>query len=202
MQRTMDSPAVLLLAGFLATFGAYAIIRLGEIMELAGGEPLGELLIAVILLKLYPENGDTSWSVKRILSLVLIGTVLALFWVAVFAWGNTVFPVVTSEHRLAIFIGVLSAVVAAPIYEEKVVRGLLLGGLSRLMNRWIAALAVSAVFALAHNDAVIWAFIVSIVLCWLALVRRIGTLQRAIAHGTINAWVMLWYFTSGFGLFP
>jgi len=189
------------LAGVLATFACGALIWLGGVLGLLGATPLAELLVAAILFKFYPEKSAVRWSGKEVVALLSFGSVLAMFWVVVFAWGNTIFSDPSDVSGAALFIGAFSAIVAAPIYEEKVVRHLLLQGLSGLTRPWISAILVSLIFALVHKGAVVWSFIVSIVLCWLALARGVGTLQRAIVHGTINALVMLWYFTSGFGLF-
>lgn len=159
-----------------------------------------ELFLAVILIRIFPEKLTVCWSLRRVLGLLALGAVLAIFWMTVIAWGNTRFPDLSTFSTAAIVIGVISSVATAPIYEEKVVRHLLLQGLSGYTNRWVAAVLVSAVFALAHQGAVAWSFLVSLVLCWLAIVKSIGVMQRAIVHGTINLLIMLWYFTHGFGL--
>jgi membrane protease YdiL (CAAX protease family) len=190
----------LLLAGALATFACGVLIWLGEVLGLMGAKPITELLAAVVLLKIYPEKA-ASWKTKRVVGLISIGVGLGLFWVVVFAWGNTGFPDLSTFSRQAIFTGVLSAVVTAPLYEEKVVRQLLLQGAAGFVNPWIAAIFVSIMFAAVHRGALIWSFIVSMTLCWLVIVKGIGTLQRALVHGVINSLVMLWYFTSGFGFF-
>lgn len=168
---------------------------------MVGAKPITELLIAAVLIRIYPEKSTACWSAKRVAALVILGVALALFWVAVFAWGNTRFPDLSAISAVAIFTGVVSSVVTAPIYEEKVVRHLLLQGVAGYMNRWAAAVVVSAVFSLVHQGAVVWSFFGSMVLCWLAIVRGIGVMQRAIVHSTVNALIMLWYFTHGFGFF-
>lgn len=180
---------------------AGGLIWVAEKVGMVGAKPAVELLLAVILIWFFPEEPTASWSLKRVLCLVAIGAALALFWVTVIAWGNTRFPDLSSFSTTAIVTGVVSSVVTAPIYEEKAVRHLLLKGASGYTNRWVAAILVSAVFALAHQGAMVWSFLVSMVLCWLAIAKNIGVMQRSIVHGTINALIMLWYFTHGFGLF-
>lgn len=188
-------------AGVLATVLAAGLIRLGEIFAVAGAKPLTELLLAVILLKLYPEPHVASWTLKRAAALLLLGCSLAIFWVVVFAWGRTRFPDLAAGSEVAVLVGLSSSIVTAPIFEEKVVRNLLLRGGAILATPWLSAVVVSAVFSLVHRNAVAWSFILSMVLCWLALSKNIGTLQRAVVHGAVNAIVMAWYLTSGFGFF-
>ena len=168
---------------------------------MAGAKPLTELLLAVILLKLYPEPHVASWTLKRAAALLLLGCSLAIFWVVVFAWGRTRFPDLAGGSEVAVLVGLSSSIVTAPIFEEKVVRNLLLRGGAILATPWLSAVVVSAVFSLVHRNAVAWSFILSMVLCWLALSKNIGTLQRAVVHGAVNAIVMAWYLTSGFGFF-
>ena len=91
--------------------------------------------------------------------------------------------------------------VAAHVGSVEEAKDLLLRGASGFVRPWIAAVAVSIVFGLVHRGAEVWIFLCSLVLCWMAIACRLGSLQRAVVHGTTNALVMLWYFTDGFGLF-
>ena len=189
------------LAGVVATIVAGGLIALGEAFQVAGAKPLAETSIAILLFMFFPEKNVASWTVKRVAALFSIGLCLALFWVFAFAWGRTKFPDLPEGSELAIAVGLISSIVTAPIFEEKVVRHLLLRGGAALSNHWISAFLVSLVFALVHKDAILWSFLVSLVLCWLALEKGIGTLQRALVHSIINALVMTWYFSGGFGFF-
>jgi membrane protease YdiL (CAAX protease family) len=86
--------------------------------------------------------------------------------------------------------------VVAPIVEELLYRGLLLGWLVTLMPQWVALLVSSAVFAAAHLQAVQFPglMIAGLTFGWLA-VRR-GRLGPAIvAHMAFNATTVL-YLTS------
>jgi hypothetical protein len=47
----------------------------------------------------------------------------------------------------------LLAIVAAPIFEEFIFRGLIFGGLRRSLNAWPAVFASAAVFAIVHPPA-------------------------------------------------
>lgn len=194
-------PSGLLLAGILGTLAGGALIWLAGTVGVTGAKPLVELTIAAILIKIYPEDTPQCWSIKRVTALVLLGATLFAFWMVAIAWGNTRFPDLSTFSKTAVLIGIMSSVVTAPIYEEKVVRHLLLQGLSGYMNGWVAAVLVSAVFALVHQGSMAWSFLGSMVLCSLALVWKIGVMQRAIVHGAVNALIMLWYLTRGFGFF-
>ncbi|WP_372016667.1 CPBP family glutamic-type intramembrane protease [Pseudoxanthomonas sp. 10H] len=184
----------------MATIAAGAIAKAGELLGLAGSKPIAEVAIALVLFKFYPERNCAPWSFGRIVTLLSLGVALSVFWVIAFAWGRTIFPDLAAISPAAIFIGVLSSVVTAPIFEEKVVRHLLLAGVSGFLNRWVSAALVSVIFALAHQGSMAWSFLVSIVLCWLALAKAASSLQRAITHSTVNAMILLWYFSNGFGL--
>lgn len=166
-----------------------------------GATPISELLVALVLFWLYPEKGRTRYSWVQVLRLIGIGIALALFWIFAFAWGRTVFPVLPSGSEVAVIVGLMTAVITAPLFEEKIVRYLLLEGGAGFIGPWAASILVSLLFALAHQGSVIWSFVFSLAMCWLALARKVGTLQRAIIHGTVNAIIFGWYFTSGFGLF-
>lgn len=161
-----------------------------------------QLTLALVLFKLYPESTVVRWSVRLVLLLCSVGAALALVWVALFAWGNTRFIDAGDVSRASLVVGVCSAVIAAPIYEEKVVRHVLLQGATGFIGRLWASLLVSFAFALVHTDAIVSTFLGSMILCRLALVERLTSTQRAVIHGGYNAMVMLWYFTSGYGLSP
>jgi membrane protease YdiL (CAAX protease family) len=192
--------AGLFLAGSLGSLLCGAMVALMSHVGAVGAKPLAELLVALVLMKLYPEVNIVRWSSRLFLLLCAIGAALALAWVAIFAWGNTQFFDIANASVIALVVGCSSAVLTAPIFEEKVVRHLLLQGAVGIIGRWWASLFVSAVFALVHTGAMIWAFAVSMVLCWFALAKGFSSAQRAVVHGVVNAIIMLWYFTRGFGL--
>jgi membrane protease YdiL (CAAX protease family) len=198
---TRSTPLHLLAAGILATFAAGALNWVIGVVEVVGAKPIAELSVALLLIKIYPEESSATWSFRRVAALLGLGAALALCWVVLIAWGNTRFPDVSEFGVIATSASIASSVVTAPIYEEKVVRHLLLQGLTGYAGRWPAAILISVVFALMHQSAEIWSFFASMVLCWLAIARGIGVMQRAIVHGTVNAFIMTWYFTHGFGFF-
>ena len=112
-----------------------------------------------------------------------------------------------------------------PAVEELVFRGALFGGLYRLglfvsrklggkdrgerketgemVSFALSALFSSAVFALAHGEAVVVPvlFVLAFVLC--ALYRRTGSLLPClVTHATFNAFAVLLVILSGFGVLP
>jgi hypothetical protein len=65
----------------------------------------------------------------------------------------------------------------------------------------VAALIVSTIFAWAHDDMAVPAFIFSLTLSWLALKHKFSLSQRAFLHGIYNGAVMSWFLTDGFGVY-
>lgn len=200
--KTKSEASRLLLVGVIGSLICSGLIELLGCASAAGAKPLVELLVALVLLRRYPEAAVVRWTGGLVSILCIIGLALTLAWVAFFAWGNTRFFDAGSVSAPALAVGMVGAVVTAPIYEEKVVRHLLLQGAAGFIGRWGAALLISVVFGLIHTGAMVWTFLVSLVLCWLALAKGLTSTQRAIVHGTVNAMIMLWYLTRGFGLFP
>ena len=165
-----------------------------------GGTPISELLIAVVLLCIYPEQNGRAWSFRLVAALIAGGVLLGMSWVIFAAMtDNAVFPKLEEIPSRAIWLGLLSAVVTAPLYEEKVVRQLLLDGISSLTGFLVGALVVSVMFGLAHHGTMVWAFIFSMALCWSISRFGLNTYQRAIIHGVSNLVSMSWFFTQGFG---
>lgn len=201
MSSLRQDPWFLVLVGLVATFAAGGLFWLGATLGLAAIKPLVEGGFALALLSFYPERGAQPWSVRLAVGLVLLAITMALGWITIFAWGNTRFVDVATLNGATIALTLASGVVTAPLFEEKVVRGLLLDGVAALTKPLISAVAVSVVFAMAHQGAVIWSFFVSMVLCGLALAWRINTFQRALVHGVLNLMVLLWYGTYGYGFF-
>lgn len=107
-----------------------------------------------------------------------------------------------------LIITLLTNVVAAPLFEEKLLRGLALPGIRGTLPARVAkfispnivgALIVSVVFGLAHPQIMLLAVSMSLALCIMATNFGFSTLQRACIHGLYNAAVTMWYVTYGFG---
>jgi CAAX amino terminal protease family. len=189
-----------LVAGVLATLAGGGLWWAGERLGVVGAKPIAEALVAAMLLWFYPGRYGRPWTPVLGVVLVLCAAGLVAIWVGVFAWGNTRFLDLAKVDRAAIVVTLSTVLVTAPIYEEKVVRELLLRGLSKTLNPVLASVFVSVAFALVH-DGFLWAFIFSMVLCFLALKWNFSTMQRAVVHGLVNLLISLWYVTRGYGFF-
>jgi ABC-2 type transport system permease protein len=82
------------------------------------------------------------------------------------------------------------AVVAAPIFEEFIFRGLIYGGLRRSFGVWPATFASAAVFAIMHPAISIVPVFVMGVSTALLYERTRGLLAPMLAHATYNACVI------------
>lgn len=191
----------LLLAAGLGTLAGGLIAKAGASAGWVAASPAAEGLCAAVLLWLYPEKDGRRWSLGLVAVLLLSAGLLFAFWVAVFAWGRTQFTEIGDYERALLVATLVKFTIAAPIFEEKIVRDLLLRGLADMMPVAVAVVLVSAAFALAHMTTMVWAFIVSVVLSIMAIKWRVSTLQRATVHGVINLLVLLWYTTRGYGFF-
>ncbi|MNV54650.1 CAAX amino terminal protease self- immunity [compost metagenome] len=89
-------------------------------------------------------------------------------------------------------LGLITSCVVAPLFEEKVVRHLLLDGVSHYFGRVLSIIMVSVVFAEVHVGAVTSSFFYSILLCICVHSFRLGTVQRSIIHGAINLAITQW----------
>ena len=94
----------------------------------------------------------------------------------------------TAYYVLGLFTGCM----AAPLFEEKVVRHLLLTGAAHYLGKVIASVSVSALFAWVHVEGMIFAFLFSMALCIGVYMFKLGTLQRSLIHGLINLVITHW----------
>ena len=198
-----DSPRHAFIVGIVATVASSLILEAARVFDLVGAGPCTEAIIAFLLIRIYPEPRSLRWSFKSVALLLAAGLLLALGWIGAIGWWqvSSRFTEWTQYPFYFIVIGFISAVVTAPLFEEKVVRHLLLCGAARITNTLFASILVSALFALAHPGNRIWSFIVSVLLCWLAIKWGANSFQRAIVHGTLNLMVMLWHLAGGSGKF-
>jgi membrane protease YdiL (CAAX protease family) len=82
------------------------------------------------------------------------------------------------------------AVIAAPIFEEFIFRGLIFGGLRRSFGLWPATLASAAVFAIMHPAiSIVPVFVMGVCTAWL-YDRTRSLLAPMLAHATYNACVI------------
>ena len=78
-----------------------------------------------------------------------------------------------------------------PLYEEKIVRGLLLRGIEKFTGSLGAIIITSFLFGVAHRGNEWLTFVYGAVLAWAATCMRMGAFERSIIHGAYN-------FTIGF----
>jgi membrane protease YdiL (CAAX protease family) len=79
------------------------------------------------------------------------------------------------------------ALVAAPLFEEFIFRGLIFGGLRRSFGPWPAMLASAALFAVMHAAlSLVPVFVLGVVCAWV-YERTRGLLAPMLAHATYNA---------------
>lgn len=81
----------------------------------------------------------------------------------------------------------IALVIIAPLFEEVIMRGFLYGKLRGLMPKWLAAVATSALFALAHGqiNVGIMTFVLSMFLCTMR--EKTGAIWAGLLlHMTVN----------------
>ncbi|MNV28321.1 CAAX amino terminal protease self- immunity [compost metagenome] len=164
--------------------------------------PAVELTIFVVLQFAFPDQKGMSWGLRSIAAFIAFGIFLASLWVLLFAYPSiqrTEFKELANVPVLPLLQGLAATAVTAPLFEEKVVRHMLLRGLSGLHSILSSAM-VSALFAFAHKGSFLWAFLASMILCFAAIRLRMTTTQRAVSHGLCNVIITSWYFTGAFGL--
>ncbi|MES9027185.1 CPBP family glutamic-type intramembrane protease [Stenotrophomonas sp. BSUC-16] len=193
--------AVSFIGMFLADAGMY------------GAKIVTEAAAFSLLVALFPSEPHRPWSVAVVCIALAGAAVFFAMWLVFFALPEAKsfsFPDPQSLNRLDIVAGFLGTAVVSPLFEEKLARHLALRGiegvtppwLSRLVSpRILATLIVSTIFAWAHGDMAVPAFIFSLTLSWLTLKHRFGLLQRALLHGIYNGAVMFWFLSYGFGFY-
>ena len=197
--KNKNSPLVLILAGVLAI----AIFPPAKFMisyaGIDGSTPLAYLIIFLITFYLFAKEEQRKTSIFLMLNLIGTGILLGIVWCLIFPRiSGVVFPDTKELHVASFFWGYLNVVVAAPLFEEKIARGIVFDGIAQKVGNLLSSLIVSFFFALAHTNSMIWAFLISVVLCWMKCELHLNTFYRAITHGTINAFIMTWYLTGGF----
>ena len=86
----------------------------------------------------------------------------------------------------------INVAVLIPIFEEITVRRLMFLGAAYYIGPIFSAFFVSALFAATHTGQFVFAFIFSIVMCFMAW-SGISTYNRALLHGSYNGTLsMLW----------
>lgn len=200
--KGLDERSVMLIVGIAAVVLAGLLIAVGRYLGIYFSKPMVEITLFSLLMVCFPEPPGRSWRVLSAILFVVIGIVLGLIWVVLFAFpvmGNTEFRSLADFAFLPLLSGLSASLITAPLFEEKVARHLLLRGLG-VMHPFLASLLVSCVFALVHVNSVVWAFCASMVLCFTAVRLRMTSAQRAVSHGVCNLLITAWYYTDAYGM--
>jgi membrane protease YdiL (CAAX protease family) len=164
-------------------------------MQIAGADGgVATLLVlslaTAILFRVYPESPRDIGMGAR-LALVAVGVAAAVCWLSLTGWQ-------LGPHSAQSWVDypvyVLVQVVVAPLYEEKVVRHVLLSGLARRTGFAFAIIVVSAAFAAVHHGNFVAVMLFSLVAGTMAYFG-FGSGQRALLHGANNAVMVAWQLT-------
>ncbi|MEL1265175.1 CPBP family glutamic-type intramembrane protease [Pseudoxanthomonas putridarboris] len=201
-KKGIDERSAMLIAGIVATVLAGILIAVGRSLGAEFSKPVVELTLFAILVFYFPERDRKSWGISSLFLSLMIGIFLGLTWIVLFGYpklDSTEFRSLADFSFSTLLYGFSASFITAPLFEEKVVRHLLLEGLGKL-HAIVASLLVSCVFALVHVGSVIWAFLASMLLCFSALCLKMTSAQRAISHGVCNLLIAAWYYTNAYGI--
>ena len=127
--------------------------------------------------KIFQEAGLHKFNKSKVLPLILLGGVAALFVSCVLSLLPLPESLMESymESSQGLLSGslpvmILSTVIVAPIVEEVVFRGLILSRLKKAMNVWVAIVISSLLFALMHGQPlwIVYAFLLGMLLAIIA----------------------------------
>jgi len=166
-----------------------------EALDVFGSKALTELAAFLVCLWMFPNEPRARWTARTSALVVLLGLLGGALWIAFIGYPsrNTSQFLTWDQIPLAYYLlGVFTSCVAAPLFEEKVVRHLLLTGAAHYLGRIVASVAVSLLFAWVHPDARILAFLFSIIICACIYTFSLDTWQRAVVHGLINLSIIQW----------
>ena len=195
------SPRYAVIAGITALAVNGALVVAGSAAGIAGSKILAESATFIVLIWLYPEPQGRRWGLNSVVAFLMTGVAIGAVWVGLIGikLTNSEASEWTGFQFSSVVLGFINACITAPLFEEKIVRHLLFRGIEEKTNSFLASIVVSTIFAIPHAGSVVWAFFVSMILCWLTVKWALNTWQRAIVHGSINLLIMLWSLTSGFG---
>lgn len=136
--------------------------------------------------------GRRAMSLRLGVGLGLLAAAVGLGYLQVLrAWGLE--PTASEAPVLRLWL-LLLCVLAAPVFEEFIFRGLIFGGLRRSMSLWPAAATSAAVFAVVHPPvSIIPVFFLGLCTAW-AYERGRCLLAPLVVHAVYNAVVVGWQF--------
>lgn len=183
--------------GLIVTFAVGIII---DGMRAAGVDAgLATLVVlslaTAFLFRIYPEPVRRIGAVRSV-ALIVAGILAAMLWLAVTGWHVGSYSV-DSWIDYPVFLVV--QIVVTPIYEEKVVRYVLLSGLSSRLGLVPAAIITSLIFAAVHHGNFVAVFLFSLVASALAAAGY-NSVHRSLLHGANNAVLVFWQLAGGFWL--
>lgn len=190
-----DRPENRIFVAAIATIFVGASQGLLGQFDVFGSKALTEFAAFMVCMWLLPSEPRAAWTVKLTCALVGLGLLGGILWVACIGYPARAESQFLTWDKVPIayyILGVITGCIAAPLFEEKVVRHLLLTGAAHYLGRVLAALAVSALFAWVHTDGMISAFLFSLALCAGVYLFRWDTLQRSVIHGIVNLVIMHW----------
>lgn len=179
----------------IATVGVGVAQGVLNSFDVFGSKAMTELFAFLVCAWLLPTEHRRKWTLWLGATLVATGIIGGATWI--FIVGIPAIPytkfIPFSEIPTKFYVlGIVTSCIITPLFEEKVVRHLLLDGVSHHFGRVLGAIMVSTLFAVVHADAVISSFFFSILLCTCANPLNLNTTQRAIVHGAINLTITQW----------
>jgi uncharacterized protein len=157
------------------------------------------------------ESAFGLWGIRRqprqlLANAALVGLLLLFTRAVSMAWAAALrsvgwMPTVPEGEQLSALFGtglpgivltVAAVVVLAPIAEELIFRGVVLGYLAEKTGRWPGILVTAGLFSVTHMEAWVFipTFVLSCALGWLALSRR-SLVGAIVLHGLYNATALL-----------
>lgn len=179
----------------IATVGVGAAQGILNSFDVFGSKAMTEFLAFVVCVWLFPYESRRKWTFWLGVCLLALGILGGAVWVLAVGFParhETNFIPFSDIPTEFYVLGLVTGCIVAPLFEEKVVRHLLLDGVSHYFGRVVGILLVSAVFAAVHVGAVVSSFLYSIFLCICVHPFRLNTAQRAIIHGGINLAITQW----------
>ncbi|MNV33048.1 CAAX amino terminal protease self- immunity [compost metagenome] len=163
--------------------------------DVFGSKAMTELLAFLACVWLFTDEPRRKWTFLLGVGLVAVGLLGGAIWVFFIGFPGrheTNFMPLSDVPLRFYVLGLVTSCIVTPLFEEKVVRHLLLDGASHYFGRLVATIGVSALFAAVHVDGVVSAFLLSVVLCVGAQLFNLNSIQRSIIHGIVNFSILHW----------
>lgn len=179
----------------IAIVGVGAAQGILNSFDIFGSKAMTEMLAFLACTWLFPDEPRRKWSLRLAVGLIATGLLAGAIWVLFIGFPGrhgTNFTPLTEVPLKFYALGLLTSCVVAPLFEEKVVRHLLLDGASYYFGKLAAAIGVSALFAAVHVDEIVSAFLLSLFLCVGTQLFNLNSAQRSVIHGLVNFSILHW----------